>query len=285
MIMVTRVFMNLSKGLASAKRLNEVFIADNESYNGESSIKNKDAHISFENVSFSYLGARNNIDNLSFEINRGGSLGIIGSTGSGKTTVISLLLRLYATNKGVIRINGRDILSIPREELYAKFGFALQSDFLTSDTIRENIRFGRDIPDEEIEKAAINAVAHQFITEKEGGYDHLLNIKAANLSGGQKQRLLIARALAGNPEILILDDSSGGLDYKTDAVLRSNIRENYGACTKLFVAQRVATIKDCDRIIVLDDGKVVGDGTHAKLMESCELYRQTAICQMGERNF
>ena len=285
MIMVTRVFMNLSKGLASAKRLNEVFIADNESYKGESGIKNKDAHISFENVSFSYLGARNNIDNLSFDIKRGGSLGIIGSTGSGKTTVISLLLRLYATNKGVIRINGRDILSIPREELYAKFGFALQSDFLTSDTIKENIRFGRNIPDKDIEKAAISAVAHQFITEKEGGYDHLLNIKAANLSGGQKQRLLIARALAGNPEILILDDSSGGLDYKTDAVLRSNIRENYGNCTKVFVAQRVATIKDCDRIIVLDDGKVVGDGTHATLIENCELYRQTAICQMGERNF
>ncbi len=285
MMMVTRMFMNLSKGIASAKRLNEVFVSDSETEEPASPDVTTDAHIVFDDVSFSYLGSKNNLNHLSFEVAHGGSLGIIGSTGSGKTTAISLLLRLYKADTGSICINGENVQGIPRERLYSMFGFALQSDFLMSDTIRENIRFGRDISDEHIESAAKDALAHSFILEKDGAYDHMLNIKAANLSGGQKQRMLIARALAGNPEILILDDSSGGLDYKTDALLRSNIKEKYTNCTKIFVAQRVATIKDCDRIIVLDRGKVVGDGTHTSLMQNCELYKQTAMCQMGERDF
>jgi ATP-binding cassette subfamily B protein len=283
MMMVTRVFMNLSKGIASAKRLNEVFVSESESEIGGKDTLVTSSHVSFENVSFSYLGTRNNLSNLSFDIEKGQSLGILGSTGSGKTTAISLLLRLYPAGSGTIRINGEDILSIPREKLYSMFGFALQSDFLMSDTIKENLRFERELSDEQLENAARDALAHYFIMEKDGGYDHLLNIKAANLSGGQKQRMLIARALAGNPEILILDDSSGGLDYKTDALLRSNIAKKYQSCTKIFVAQRVATIKDCDRIIVLDRGKVVGDGKHAYLMENCPLYKETALCQMGQR--
>ena len=283
LMMINRLFMNLSKGLASAKRLNEVFVSESESYpEGKEKIES-DAHLSFENVSFSYLGNRNNIENLDFSINRGQSLGIIGSTGSGKTTIVSLLLRLYASSEGTIRINGEDILSIPRERLYSMFGFALQTDFLMSDTIRNNIAFERDISDEDILKAAGSAMAHDFIMEKQGGYDYVLNVKAANLSGGQKQRMLIARALAGNPEILILDDSSGGLDYKTDALLRGNVAKNYASCTKVFVAQRVATIKDCDLIIVTDDGKVIGMGDHEHLMSTCELYRQTAEAQMGSR--
>ena len=126
-------------------------------------------------------------------------------------------------------------------------------------------------------------MAHDFIMEKQGGYDYVLNVKAANLSGGQKQRMLISRALAGNPQILVLDDSSGGLDYKTDAMLRSNVAESYADCTKVFVAQRVATIKDCDLIIVTDDGKVIGMGTHSDLIESCELYRHTFEAQMGSK--
>ncbi len=283
MMMITRMFMNLSKGLASAKRLNEVFTEDNESETlaPHPATLSTDAHIVFKDVSFSYLGAKDNLHSLSFEVDRGGSLGIIGSTGSGKTTAISLLLRLYQTSNGQIYINGENILGIEREKLYRMFGFALQTDFLMSDTIEENIRFGRNISDAEIEQAAHDALAHKFICEKDGAYGHMLNIKASNLSGGQKQRMLIARALAGKPDILILDDSSGGLDYKTDSLLRANIRKNYTDCTKIFVAQRVATIKDCDRIIVLDRGRVVGDGTHEALMQSCELYRQTAKYQMN----
>lgn len=281
MMMVTRLFMNLSKGLASAKRLNEVLTAESEHYEeGEAPIET-DMHVSFENVTFSYLGNRNNIESLDFSLKKGESLGIIGATGSGKTTVISLLLRFYAANGGVIRINGEDVRTIPREKLYAMFGFALQTDFLMSDKIIENIRFGRDITDEEIKDAAVCAMAHDFITEKQDGYDHLLNVKAANLSGGQKQRMLIARALAGDPEILILDDSCGGLDYKTDADLRKNISDKYNSCTKIFVAQRIATVKDCDRILVLDDGKVIGDGKHQELMQTCDVYRETARAQMN----
>ena len=281
LMMINRLFMNLSKGLASAKRLNEVFLSDDESYSGGKEKIETDAHISFENVSFSYLGNRNNIENLDFSVKKGQSLGIIGSTGSGKTTIISLLLRFYAASEGTVRINGEDVLSIPRERLYSNFGFALQTDFLMSDTVRENIAFGREISDEDILKATGAAMAHDFIMEKQGGYDYKLNVKAANLSGGQKQRMLIARALAANPEILVLDDSSGGLDYKTDACLRANVAKGYAECTTVFVAQRVATIKDCDLIIVTDDGKVVGMGTHDQLLASCELYRNTAEAQMG----
>jgi len=281
LMMINRLFMNLSKGLASAKRLNEVFLSESEKYEGGKEKIETDSHISFENVSFSYLGNRNNIENLNFAIKNGDSLGIIGSTGSGKTTIVSLLLRFYAASEGTVRINGEDILSIPRERLYSMFGFALQTDFLMSDTIRENIAFGREVSDEDVLKAAGAAMAHDFIMEKQGGYDYALNVKAANLSGGQKQRMLIARALAGNPEILILDDSSGGLDYKTDALLRGNVAKNYSECTKIFVAQRVATIKDCDLIIVTDDGKVVGMGTHEQLLNTCELYRHTFEAQMG----
>ena len=281
MMMVTRLFMNLSKGLASAKRLNEVLTAESERYEGGHEPIDTDQHIIFDNVTFSYLGNRSNIENLSLSLKKGGSLGIIGATGSGKTTIISLLLRFYAANEGVIRINGEDILTIPREKLYAKFGFALQTDFLMSDTITENIRFGREVSDKAIIESAMCALAHDFIMEKQDGYNHLLNVKAANLSGGQKQRMLIARALAADPEILILDDSCGGLDYKTDATLRKNIANKFDKCTKIFVAQRVATIKDCDRIIVLEDGKVIGDGVHSSLMKTCEAYRETARAQMN----
>lgn len=281
MMMITRVFMNLSKGIASAKRLNKVLVTESESYSGGAQPIETDQHIIFDDVSFSYLGNRKNLKNLSLSLKKGGSLGIIGATGCGKTTIISLLLRFYSADTGVIRINGEDILTIPREKLYSMFGFALQTDFLMSDTIMENLRFGRDITDEEIKEAAVCAMAHDFILEKQDGYEHLLNVKAANLSGGQKQRMLIARALAADPEILILDDSCGGLDYKTDSLLRKNIAKKYSECTKIIVAQRVATIKDCDRIIVLDKGSVVGDGVHSQLMQSCEHYRNTAQAQMN----
>ena len=281
MMMITRVFMNLSKGIASAKRLNEVLVAESESYDAGQPDVDTDDHIIFDNVSFSYLGNKNNIEDLSFSLKKGGSLGIIGATGCGKTTLISLLLRFYSVDSGVVRINGEDIRNIDRKRLYSMFGFALQTDFLMSDTIAENIRFGRDIPDEQIREAAVSALAHDFICEKQDGYEHLLNVKAANLSGGQKQRMLIARALAADPQILILDDSCGGLDYKTDATLRKNIAKKYSECTKIFVAQRISTVKECDRILVIEDGKVIGDGVHKDLMQNCTLYRETAQAQMN----
>ncbi len=280
MMMINRMFMQLSKGLASSGRLNEVISAPSDSDYVECERTESENHIDFENVAFSYLGMKNNVEGLSFGVKRGGTLGIIGGTGSGKTTVISLLLRFYDADSGSIRIDGRDIRSIPREELYSKFGTALQSDFLMSDTVYENISFCRDICTEDVEKAAASAIADAFIAEKPGGYGYKLDVKAANLSGGQKQRLLISRALAGKPEILIMDDSCGGLDYKTDSMLRENLMKNYAESTKVIVAQRVSSVKNSDTVIVMEEGRVIGMGTHEYLMESCELYRDTARAQM-----
>ncbi len=305
MMMINRIFMLISKGVASGKRLNEVLKAPsdddftpvsatsdcveaNAGYGSQEHFEAEKSqeshypyHVSFENVTFSYLKKRNNLENLSFNLKRGETLGIIGSTGSGKTTIINLLLRFYKADSGEVKINGKNINEIPRGKLYKMFGSALQTDFLMSDTIKENIRFERDISDEEITYAAVNALADGFIKDKSGGYEHLLDVKAANLSGGQKQRLLIARAIAGKPDILILDDSCSGLDYKTDSLLRQNLGSGYAECTKVIVAQRASTVMNADLIIVMDDGEVVGIGRHDELMEKCELYRETAIAQMA----
>ena len=323
MMMINRIFMLISKGVASGKRLNEILAApsdddftpassaapsddnftpassaapsdDNftpvssvengETENPESVDNESSYHVSFENVTFSYLKKRNNLENLSFGLKKGETLGIIGSTGSGKTTIINLLLRFYKADSGQVKINGKNIDGIPRSELYKMFGSALQTDFLMSDTIKENIRFERDITDEEITYAAVAALADGFIRDKTDGYEHLLDVKAANLSGGQKQRLLIARAIAGKPDILILDDSCSALDYKTDSLLRGNLGRDYAESTKILIAQRVSTVMNADLIIVMDDGEVVGIGKHSELMESCELYRETANAQMSEGN-
>ena len=291
MMMINRIFMQISKGVASGKRLNEVLLSptDDDYIYGDVRGKKQeskktqvsDYHISFENVTFSYLKRKNNIENLSFNLKRGETLGIIGSTGSGKTTIVNLLLRFYKADSGEIKINGENINFIPRAELYKMFGSALQTDFLMSDTIKENIRFEREISDEEITYAAVNALADNFIKEKKDGYGHMLDVKAANLSGGQKQRLLIARAIAGKPDILILDDSCGGLDYKTDSILRKNLAKNYTQCTKIIVAQRASTIMNADLIIVMDDGEVAGMGSHDYLMENCVLYRETVNAQVA----
>jgi ATP-binding cassette subfamily B protein len=161
------------------------------------------------------------------------------------------------------------------------FGIALQNDFLFADTVMENIKFGRDISDEEVIRAAETAQASEFIDNKENGYNFILDIKGANLSGGQKQRLTIARALAGNPEILILDDSSSALDYKTDARLRRELAEQYRDATKIIVTQRVSSIMSAEHIIVMDDGKIIASSTHDELMKSCDIYREIAESQMG----
>ena len=284
LMMVNRVFMQLSKGLASVNRINELLAEDTSAQLTDGTVNEADSQykIKFDNVSFSYLKVKNNIENVSFALKEGESLGIIGATGSGKTTVVSLLLRFYAPDSGKILIDGRDIRSIPAEELYSKIGIAMQSDFLMADTIRENIAFGRDISDEDIAFATESAMASAFIAEKEDGVSTQLNVKGANVSGGQKQRILISRALAGNPEILILDDSSGGLDYKTDADLRQNLAKNYSTATKVVVAQRVSSIKNSTYIMVLDDGEVIGFGNHEELMQTCPDYKHIADTQMGK---
>ena len=284
MMSVTRIFTMYTKSSASAKRISEVLSTDEDITVKEKSEfpdKTTDAHIVFDNVSFSYSGKSNNLENISFEIPRGSSLGIIGATGSGKSTLIKLLLRFYDTDKGGIYIGGEDIRTIEKDRFYAMFGSALQHDFLYADTIAENIKFGRDISDEAVRTAAKIAQADTFITDFADGYDHMLSPHGTNISGGQKQRVLISRAIAAKPEILVLDDSSSALDYKTDAALRRALAENMKDTTLVTVAQRVSSVKDCGLIIVLDGGKIIGIGTHEELLENCAEYREISDSQMG----
>ena len=284
MMSVTRIFVMFTKSSASARRIAEVLNAESEiKVESKEKYPDKatDAHIIFDNVSFSYNGRRNNLEKVSLEIPRGGSLGIIGATGSGKSTLIKLLLRFYDVNEGAIYINGEDIRTIPAERLYKMFGSALQYDFLYADTIEENICFGREISHEDVVRAAGIAQADSFITAFADGYEHKLSQHGTNISGGQKQRVLISRALAGRPDILILDDSSSALDYKTDATLRAALAENMKETTLVTVAQRVSSVKDCGLIIVLDDGKIIGIGDHDKLLDECNEYREISESQMG----
>ena len=284
MMTVTRMFVMYTKCAASAGRIAEVLNAPQEitlASKDEYPDKATDAHLCFDRVTFSYNGKRSNLSDVSFSIPKGGSLGIIGATGSGKTTLIKLLLRFYDTDEGGIYINGENVRTIPKDRFYAMFGSALQQDFLYADTIEENIRFGRDISAENVRRAAVIAQADDFIRDFPDGYAHMLSPHGTNISGGQKQRTLIARALAAKPDILILDDSSSALDYKTDAALRKALAENMGDTTVVTVAQRVSSVKDCGLIIVLEDGHIIGMGTHEQLLEQCAEYREISDSQMG----
>ena len=281
---ITRIFIMWTRGEASAKRVASVLeLPQDMAVEQEKQMQENGPHIEFRNVSFSYTGVGKNMDNLSFSLQHGQTLGILGGTGSGKSTILNLLMRLYDVNGGQILIDGKDIKTIPEAELRKKFGIVFQNDFITEGTIAHNIRFFRDLTDEEVQKAADCAQA-AFIAEKEGGMDAEVVIRGNNLSGGQKQRLLIARALAGNPEILVLDDASSALDYQTDANLRRALRENYRNTTTVLVTQRVSSLQHADLILVLDDGEVIGAGNHQHLMESCEEYRHIAATQMGDGN-
>ncbi len=284
MIGITRIFVNYSKGAASAGRIEEVIrTAPDLAVLEEGSFPRKASEnfIEFEDVSFSYIGKKNNLSRVSFGLKRGQTLGIIGATGSGKTTLIQLLMRFYDVCEGSIRIDGRDVRTIPHEELNTMFGVVMQNDFIYAGSIAENIRFGRDISDDALRHAAKLAQASEFIEMYDDGYEHWLQSKGTNVSGGQKQRLLIARALAGNPQILVLDDSSSALDYKTDSKLRRSIRENMGNVTTVVVAQRVSSVMNSDLILVLDEGEIIGIGRHDDLLAHCEIYREISESQIG----
>ena len=284
MLVMSRMFVQMSKATASAARIEEILLTEREMTVIENTAKeeqNSDSpYIVFDNVSFSYGGRRANIENLSFTLNRGETLGIIGGTGSGKSTVAKLLMRLYDVTEGSIRIGGRDIRSIPFDELYSMFGVAYQNDFVPRGTVRENIDFFRGRSDEEIARAAEIAQAAGFISELEGGLDHEIATRGMNVSGGQRQRLLVSRAVLGNPDILILDDASSALDYKTDATLRSAIKHQVNTTT-VIVSQRVASVRSADKILVLDGGRAVGLGTHDELIKSNPEYRDIAAVQMS----
>ncbi len=277
---IAGIFMMVSNGTASAQRMAEIFEKPQDLQPQDIPANENPCALEFRHVRFSYLGQADNLENLSFRLQKGETLGIIGATGSGKTTLVNLLLRFYDVDEGAILINGQDIRSMEDSVLREKFGIAMQSDFLVADSIENNIDFYRHLPKENLLEAAKIAQAEEFIREKEGGMDYPLAIKGANLSGGQKQRLLIARAVASKPEILILDDSSSALDYRTDASLRRSLSENLHDTTKIIVAQRVSSIASADLILVLENGKVIGQGKHEELLSSCEEYAHIARIQM-----
>ena len=282
MLGVTRIFVMWSKGDASAKRVAQVLVTPEDmTLQPQSESEPNPAHVEFQHVSFSYTGIGKNVDDLSFRLEKGQTLGILGPTGSGKSTILNLLMRLYDPDSGRILIDGQDIRAMPEAQLRSKFGVVFQNDFIMEGSIADNIRFFRDIDDDTVAKAAAHAQA-EFVREKEGGLDFQVQVRGNNLSGGQKQRLLIARALAGDPQILVLDDASSALDYRTDAKLRLCLRENYRHTTTVLVAQRVSSLRHADLILVLRDGAVIGAGTHDELMESCSEYSIIAQTQMGE---
>ena len=282
MMSIARIFTMYTKCVASARRIEEVMNTPDGYYVTDTKAhEDKKEHIVMKNVSFSYLGKKKNLDDISFSVKRGEHFGIIGATGSGKSTLVKLLLRFYEIDGGEIKINGKSITDYEKSELSSMIAIAMQNDFLYSGTITQNIDFGRNLTDEQITRAAKIAQADEFITATADGYSYLLSPKGTNLSGGQRQRLLIARAIAAEPEILILDDSSSALDYKTDANLRRALAAELTNSTVITVAQRVSSVKNCNLILVLDEGRIIGKGTHEELMESCPEYKEISDSQMG----
>ncbi len=289
MLAITRVFIMTSKGIASADRIAEVvdtkdgidrlFEKEKEIIESE---KASDVFLGFDKVSFAYNEGKNVLENIDFTLYKGQSLGIIGATGSGKSTILSLLYRFYEPSEGKITLDGRDIKSFSKEELREMFGVAMQNDFIFEGTLKENISFGKDIDEKDIDKAVDISQAREFVNGLSDKYEHEITSKGTNLSGGQRQRLLIARAIARNPKVLVLDDSSSALDYKTDLLLRSAIKSGCRSDGVLIlVSQRVSTVKDCDLILVLDHGKIIGKGKHDVLLSECEEYALIAKGQMG----
>ncbi|MCM1468055.1 MAG: ABC transporter ATP-binding protein/permease [Alistipes sp.] len=282
MLSVTRLFVKMSQAIASADRIMKVIdtCGDMEQV-GELYETRNAPHIEFRDVTFSYNGRHNNLENISFSLNKGERLGIIGATGAGKTTLISLLLRFYDVGQGNIFIDGKDIRSYSLPKLHQMFGAAFQNDTLFEDTVYENISLGRGLSKEQVRSAAVYARIDEHIEKMENGYDAAVAIKGANLSGGQKQRVLIARALAGNPDILILDDAASALDYKTDAAVRGAINEHFKDTTTIIIAQRISSVMNCDKIMVLEEGRMTGYGTHEELMESCPVYGEISASQLA----
>ncbi|MDO5576700.1 MAG: ABC transporter ATP-binding protein, partial [Fibrobacter sp.] len=282
MISISKMFVIMSKAVASADRITMILDTSSDLKTiVEKELRDEDYHLVFDHVSFSYHEEKHkgqeaamHLSDISFKLKRGETIGILGGTGAGKSTMINLMLRFYDVSKGRILLDGKDIRALPIEGLRQQFGVTFQNDMIFEDTILENVRLGRALTNEQVQQALLYAKAKEFVDEKKGSISEALAVKGANLSGGQKQRILIARALADHPPILILDDASSALDYKTDALLRQALREHFQGTTKIIVAQRISSIMHADHIIVLEDGRMIGSGTHEELMESCKAYQQ-----------
>lgn len=283
MMSITRVFVLASRATASADRIQEVLDLPIDIKDGHLEYQERTSypHIAFENVYFSYNDQEHNLENVNFSIQQGQTLGIIGATGSGKTTLINLLMRFYDVSRGSIKIYGTDIRDLKANELRKRIGVVFQNDVIFADSIFGNIQFNRrEISDSDI-KLATDVAQADFIYEKANDLNYVMAQKGMNLSGGQKQRLLIARAIAGKPEILVFDDASSALDYKTDRDLRKSIQERFKKTTKIIIAQRISSIKDSDLILLIDEGKIIASGTHDTLMKSSKIYQEIAYYQLG----
>jgi ATP-binding cassette subfamily B protein len=286
LIMVSMMFVMIPRASASAVRINEVLDTVPEISDGEAAKSGyaTKGHVEFRNATFSYPGAEKPVlHDISFEAKPGEVTAIIGGTGSGKSTLVNLILRFYDVETGSILINGVDIRDMSQEDLRSKIGFVPQKAVLFSGTVADNIRYGKEeATSEEVEWAAEIAQATEFITGMKDGFDSVVAQGGTNLSGGQKQRLSIARALVRRPEIYIFDDSFSALDFKTDARLRAALKRETSESTVIIVAQRVSTVMDADRIIVLDNGEVAGTGTHRDLIKTCNVYREIVMSQLSE---
>ena len=286
-LMITAMSIMLPRANVAAVRIGEVLNTEETIRDPEhprSPQPGAEGTVEFDHVSFAYPGAGENVlTDITFKIAKGQQAAIIGSTGSGKSTLINLIPRFYDVTGGAVRVDGVDVREMSQRELRDKLGYVPQKGVLFSGTIASNISYGKeDLNKEAIERAAKIAQAEDFIKEKKKGYDAPIAQGGTNVSGGQKQRLSIARAIAKDPEILIFDDSFSALDFKTDSALRKAIRENTKETTTIIVAQRISTILNADLILVLDDGKAAGIGTHKELMKNCEVYRQIAMSQLSE---
>lgn len=284
-MMLVMIFMMLPAAQVSAERINEVLERDVNIKEGSVSEGREQGTVEFKNVSFRYPHAsEDELSNISFKIEKGQTLAIIGATGSGKTTLISLIPRFYDATEGEVLVDGVNVKNYKFDTLYDKLGYVTQKAVLFAGSIRENVFFGESAApesDEELKNAIELSQAEEFVDKLPDGTEHMISQMGRNVSGGQKQRLSIARALSRKPEILVFDDSFSALDYKTDAKLREGLNEKLGDTTKIIVAQRISTIRHADKIIVLDRGEAVGMGTHEELMKSCDVYKEIALSQLS----
>lgn len=284
-MMLVMIFMMLPAAQVSAERINEVLERDVNIKEGSVGEGIEQGTVEFKNVSFRYPHAsEDELSNISFKINKGQTLAIIGATGSGKTTLISLIPRFYDATEGEVLVDGVNVKNYKFDTLYDKLGYVTQKAVLFAGSIRENVFFGESgapETDEELKNAIGLSQAEEFVDKLPDGTEHMISQMGRNVSGGQKQRLSIARALSRKPEILVFDDSFSALDYKTDAKLREGLNEKLKDTTKIIVAQRISTIRHADKIIVLDRGEAVGMGTHEELMKNCDVYKEIALSQLS----
>lgn len=284
-LMLVMVFMMLPRANVSSKRILEVLDSVNTLIDGNNKIEKEVGTVEFKNVSFKYFDAEESVlENISFKVGKGETIAFIGSTGSGKSTLINLIPRFYDVSSGEVLVDGVNVKDYTKEDLNKKIGYISQKPVIFSGTVKSNVAFGNlgNISDEDVNKALEISQASEFVNKMDKGINAEISQGGINLSGGQKQRLAIARGIAKKPEILIFDDSFSALDYKTDSLLRKSIQENLKDTTVMIVAQRIGTIMNADKIVVLDKGKCVGVGTHKELLKTCKIYKEIALSQLSK---